>query len=127
MVATLSTMAQKKDEIVEWGIEVKQFYDQDIKDGEKEPYLVKEEFYTPRGEISEIKEYKNEGTEIDKWYKYKYDQFNFLIEEQELNSKGEQKERVVYIYKNGLRVERQEYDDKDRLSKIRKYEYGFRK
>lgn len=122
----LNSHAQKKEEIVDKGIEVKKFFEQDVADGEKEAYLVKEEFYSTKGELVEIKEYNSQGS-VETWFKYKYDKNNVLIEELELNSKGEQIERIEYKYQNGLRTEKLEYDSKNRLSKIRKYEYGFRK
>lgn len=124
---SITAFAQKKDEIVQRGIQVKRSFDQNIKDGDKEPYLEKEEFYNFQGEMVELKEYKDQGKEIDKWFKYKYDEEANLVEEQELNSKGEQKERVEYVYHKGLKVEKLTYDEKDRLEKRKVYEYGFRK
>ena len=124
---SLTTFGQKKNEIVQRGIEVKRFYKQDIKDGDKEPYLEKEEFYNFQGEIVELKEYEDRGKELDKWIKYKYDEEANLTEELELNEKGEQKKRVEYIYQKGLKVEKLSYDEKDRLEERKIYEYGVRK
>lgn len=124
---SVTVFAQKKDEIIQRGIQVKRFFDQNVKDGDKEPALEKEEFYNFQGELAELKEYSNSGKDLDKWFKYKYDDEANLVEELEMNSKGEQKERIVYVYKKGLKVEKLTYDDKDRLVKRKVYEYGFRK
>ena len=125
--STFPVFAQKKSEIVQKGIVVKRQYDQNFEDGDKEAYIDHEEFYDFRGEIIESKEYSNKGKEIKKWMKYKFDNDGNLIEELELDEKGEQVERITYKYENGLRVERSEYDSKNRLKKTRKYEYGYRK
>lgn len=117
--------SQKKSEIVQYGITIKSHYEQDIEDAEKEHKLVKEEFFDIKGDLVEVKEY--DKGDLDKWFKYKYDVFGNLIEEQELNTKGEQEERVVYKFDNGLKVEKQTYDSKNRLSKSRIYKYEYRK
>lgn len=119
--------AQKSSEIVQKGITVKRQYDKDVEDGDKEFYIDQEEFYDFRGEIIESKEYGDHGKKIKKWMKYKFDNDGNLLEELELDEKGEQVSRTTYTYENGLRMERNEYDAKNRLKKIRKYEYGYRK
>lgn len=124
LLLSYSSFAQKKSEIIQYGIEVKREYEQDLSEGDKEPILTKEEFYNTKGEMVELKEYKDKN--IDKWVKYKYDFETNLIEETELNSKGEQIERTEYKYDKGLKMEKLSYDDKNRLEKIRKYEYGIR-
>lgn len=123
----LSSYGQKSSDLVQRGIVVKRQYDKNVEDGDKDFYLDKEEFYDFRGEIIEIKEYTNLGKEIKTWLKYKYDNLGNLIEELELNPKGEQITRITYKYENGLRIEKNDYDAKNRLTKTRKYEYGYRK
>lgn len=125
LLISISSFAQKKSEIIQYGIEVIRDYDLNIKAGEKESVLIKEEFYNTKGELIELKEYKDKS--IDIWVKYKYDFEANLIEEIELNAKGEQIKRTEYKYNKGLKTERLIYDDKNRLEKSRKYEYGFRK
>lgn len=98
-----------------------------MEDGDKVFFLDKEEHYDFRGEIVELKEYSNKGKEIKLWMKYKFDDEGNLIEELELNSKGEQKIKFVYKNNKGLRIERNDYDEKNRLIKVKKYEYGYRK
>ncbi|MFA9392064.1 MAG: hypothetical protein ACERKD_19800 [Prolixibacteraceae bacterium] len=127
ILSSWSIFAQKSSEIVQRGIVVKRQYDQNFSTGDKEAILDKEEFYDFRGEIIEMKEYTNEGKTIKNWMKYKYDEQANLIEELELNEKGEQISRITYKFEKGLRTERSEYDAKNRLTKTRKYEYGYRK
>ena len=126
LLISLSSFAQKKSEIVQHGIETKRFFEQNIKDGDDSPVLIKEEYYDLRGDLVEIKEFENNGKDIKTWFKYTYD-YKDIIEEIELNSKGEQKERIVYKYNKGLRIEKLTYDSKNRLEKRRTYEYGVRK
>ncbi|MBN1768145.1 MAG: hypothetical protein JXR50_07265 [Prolixibacteraceae bacterium] len=126
-LAACHVSAQGKTEIITKGIEARKYYEQDIENGDKERYIFKEEYFNHQGEIIEIKTYKNRGKEIDEWFKYKYDEDANLVEEIELDAKGEQKERMVSIYKNGLKVEKLYYDEKDRLRQKRTYEYEYRK
>lgn len=127
LISTSLFAQNKKSEIVQLGIEVKRYYEQDIKNGETEPKLFKEEFFNFRGELVESKEYSIKDKKITLWFKYKYDQEGNLIEEIELNDKGTQKSRVVDRFEKGFRVERLYYDDKDRLVKKRVYKYDLRK
>lgn len=126
LVTALNTNAQSKKEIIKKGIEVKRIYKQDVKDGEDELYIEKEEFYNSRGDLLEMKEYADNGKKIKDWFQYKYDADGNLIEEIELNSKGEVKERIVTHYENGLKTHREYYDDKNRLKEKRAYEYEYR-
>ena len=127
LLSQSAIFGQKSSEIVQKGIEVKRFYEQNLEDGDKVFFLDKEEHYDFRGEIVELKEYSNKGKEIKLWMKYKFDDEGNLIEELELNSKGEQKIKFVYKNNKGLRIERNDYDEKNRLIKVKKYEYGYRK
>lgn len=122
-----TVFAQKKDDIVQRGIQVQRSYEQNIKNGDKEPFLEKEEFFNFQGELIEIKEYTDEGKNIKSWFKYKYDEQANLIEEQELTPKGEQIIRIEYIFQKGLKIEKLTYDDKNRLEKRKVYKYGYRK
>lgn len=125
---TVSVFGQnKKSEIVQFGIEVKRYYEQDIKNGEAKPSLFKEEFFNFRGELVETKEYSTKDKKVALWVKYKYDFDGNTIEELELNEKGEQKSKTVDKFEKGLRVERFYYDEKDRLVKKRTYTYDLRK
>jgi len=127
LIAFTSFGQNKKSEIVQYGIEVKRYYEQDIKNGETKPSLFKEEFFNFKGELVETKEYSIKDKKVVVWIKYKYDFDGNTIEEQELNEKGEQKSKMVDKFEKGLRVERLYYDDKDRVVKKRTYTYDFRK
>ena len=98
--------SQNQKTIVQKGIEVKKFWEQNLADGDKQPYLEKEEHYNTKGELIEIKEFSEKGRKLKYWYKYKYNNEGELTEEKTLGSKGEQIERIAYKYENGLRVER---------------------
>ncbi|MBN1927853.1 MAG: hypothetical protein JW798_18620 [Prolixibacteraceae bacterium] len=124
---SLQVFAQDKKEVIEYGIQVKRNYEQDLSDGDKTPYLEKEEFYNFRGDLIEIKEYKNEGKTVDIWIKYKYDTQGNLIEEIVLDPKGEQEERYEYTYEGGLKTGKLYYDSKNRLYKKKLYKYELRK
>lgn len=124
----LGSFAQlKKSEATQYGIEVKRYYEQDLKDGDTEPSIFKEEFYDFRGELVEVKEYSEKGKKIELWIKYKFDIKGNLIEETELDSKGEIIRRMEYKYEDGLRTEKLYYDSKNRLYQKRLYKYEFRK
>lgn len=124
---TLNSFAQDKKDVIEKGIQVKRNYELDIANGDKEPSIEKEEYYNFRGDIVEIKEFKDAGKTLSLWFKYKYDSQGNLIEEQELNAKGEQKERFEYKYENGLKTEKLYYDNKNRLTKKKIFKYELRK
>jgi hypothetical protein len=123
---SIGGFAQKKSEIIQKSIEVKRYLEQDLEKGEKDPYIVKEEFFNLKGELVEVKDYDNQGRDIKNWVKYKYDNDSQLIEELELDEKEEQKERIEYKYDNGLRTNKLYYDEKNRLSKSKVYEYEIR-
>ena len=122
----LCAYSQDKKEVIQYGIEVKRNYEQNIEDGDKTPYLEKEEFYNFRGELIEVKEYKNEGAKIDVWMKYKYDSLGNLVEETILDEKGNQEERFEYTYEKGLKTSKLYYDSKNRLYKKKIYKYELR-
>jgi hypothetical protein len=124
---TFNSYGQDKKEVLENGIQVKRSYVLDVANGDKEPVIEKEEFYNFRGDLVEIKEYTDQGKTINNWVKYKYDTQSNLVEEQQLNSKGEIKERFEYKYENGLKTEKIYYDNKNRLSKKKIFKYELRK
>ena len=123
----LNSFGQDKKEILSSGIQVKRSYSLDVANGDKDPAIEKEEFYNFRGDLVEIKEYSDKGKTIDNWVKYKYDAQGNLVEEVELNSKGEQKTRIEYKFENGLKTEKLYYDNKNRLSKKKTFKYELRK
>ena len=68
----------------------------------------------------------NKEGEIKSWLKYKYDDAGNKIEETIMNIRGGQEERIVWIFKDGLPVEKEYYDHKDRLVKRKEYKYEYR-
>ncbi len=127
LFALCNVQGQKKSDIVQAGIEVQRSFEIDYAGGITTPYLEKEEFFNMKGELIEVKEYSNKGEVVKSWFKYKYDTEGNIIEELELDSKGAQKEKFTYKYDKGFKTEKLTYDAKNRLTKKKTYEYGFRK
>jgi hypothetical protein len=127
LLISLSSYAQDRKEVIEKGIQVKRNYEINVAEGDNTPYLEKEEHYNFRGDLTEIKELKDNGKTLVLWFKYKYDSQGNVTEELELTAKGEQKERIEYKYENGLKIEKNYYDSKNRLSKKKTFKYELRK
>jgi hypothetical protein len=127
LLISLSSYAQDRKEVIEKGIQVKRNYATNVAEGENTPYLEKEEYYNFRGDLTEVKEFKDNGKTFVSWFKYKYDAQGNTTEELELTAKGEQKERIEYKYENGLKVEKNYYDSKNRLAKKKTFKYELRK
>lgn len=127
LVISLAGLAQSPKEIVQKGIEVKRIYQQSFENGEKTATIWKEEYYNFRGDIVELKEYKDQGKTIEVWFKYKYDNDGNMIESIEYDPKGQIKEHFVDTFVNGLRTERTFYDQKGRVTKKRTYNYELKK
>lgn len=118
--------AQSEKKIVQKGIKVVKTSEMHLDDGDDEYWIDKLETYDTRGNLVEYREYSDKGDDLKEWIKYKYDSNSNCIEELELNEDGEQKKRIITIYKDDLKVERHYYDDRDRLYQKKKYEYEFR-
>ena len=58
---SLSSYAQDRKEVIEKGIQVKRNYETNVAEGDNTPYLEKEEHYNFRGDLTEIKELKDNG------------------------------------------------------------------
>jgi len=126
-VFALFSFGQDKQEVIDRGIVSKKINEIIIADGEKTPHIDKEEYFNAAGDLIEVKEFKDKGVTLVSWYKYIYDSNGMIIEELELNAKGEQKERIEHKYQNGLRSEKLYYDSKNRLAKKKTFVYEFRK
>lgn len=122
---SLLSVAQSKSTIVEKKVKMIRTLEQDIDQGEKKLLIEKEEFFDENGELVELIEYNEKGR-IKKWKQFKYSDEGKLIEEIILNYRGKTEERIKHIFKNGLKVEKLYYDDKNRLYKKKKYEVEFR-
>jgi len=127
LLISICASAQDRKEVIEKGIQVKRNYEAKLDEGDNTPYLEKEEHYNFRGDLTEIKELKDKGKTVVLWFKYKYDAQGNILEELELNGKGDQKERIEYKYENGLKVEKNYYDSKNRLAKKKTFKYELRK
>lgn len=96
-----------------------------IEEGMDEPVIESLETYNDDGLVTEIKEFNNKG-DVKLWEKYTYDEEGNEVEVISLNAKGKLEKREVNIYSDGLRIEKQFYNQKDRLVKRKVYEYEFR-
>lgn len=96
-----------------------------IEEGLKEPLVESIEKFNEDGEIVELKEFNKRG-DVTKWEQYKYDEDRNLIEQVFLDSRGKVKETEKIIYEDGFRVEKQYYNDKDKLYKKKVYLYEYR-
>ena len=59
--------------------------------------------------------------------KYVYDEDKNIIEEITLDRRGKVEKKEKTIYKDGLKVERHFFDNRDRMYKKKIYEYEYRK
>lgn len=93
-------------------------------DGLNKPMVEEEKTFDANGNVLVLKEFNNDG-KIKTWMTYEYDANDDVICEKQLNAKGNVIEKIVYIYKDGLRTEKQYFDAKDRLVKKKMYEYSY--
>lgn len=119
------TNAQSPKEAKEAKILKKTTSEINIEKGEKKPIIEKEETFNTDGEIVELKEYDKVG-KLSNWVKYTFDANNNLIKETYLKPSGNIDKSIVYIYENGVKAQKQYFDDKDRMLKKKIYEYKFR-
>lgn len=125
VISVNSLSAQSTSIIKEKGIKSKTFYVQDIESGDKKMQIDKIETYNEKGQLVDLKVYDDEGRNAKDWFQYKYDANGNVIEEIEYDSRQKLKERIVHIFKNGLKVEKQYFDNKGRMTKKKVYEYQY--
>jgi IMP dehydrogenase/GMP reductase len=123
---TLSTpgYGQSKKMIRDKGIisvTVREYF---IEEGMDKPVVESVEKYNGEGELIEIQEFNRLG-EMSKWEKYAYDEEGNLVEEVFLDQKGKVTRTEKSIYQEGLRVEKQFYNDRGRLYKKKEYLYEY--
>ena len=125
LLVHLSLVGQNSATIVKKGIASRTVYEYFIEEGMDEPLVESIETFNERGDLTELKEFNSKG-EVKRWEKYSYDVEGMLVEEVFLDAKGkvEQTEKSVYV--DGLRVEKQYFNNKDKLYKRKVYEYEFR-
>lgn len=95
-----------------------------IEEGMKDPVIESIERYDEEGELVELKEFNSRG-EVKKWEKYGYDEEGNLVEEVFLDPKGRIERTEKSIYEDGLRVEKQFFNNRDKLYKKKVYEYEY--
>ncbi len=117
--------AQSEEIIRSKNIVSQTVYEYFIAEGFKDPVVERIERYDTDGNMIEEKEMNKEG-DIREWMKYKYDAAGNKVEETTINVRGGQEERIEWIYKDGLVVEKKYYDHKDRLVKRKEYKYETR-
>ena len=97
-----------------------------LEEGLDEPQAESIEKFNEDGEVIEIQEFNKRG-EVTKWEKYSYDEDRNLIEEVFLNSRGKVTRTEKSIYEEGFRVEKQYFNERDKLYKKKVYVYEYRK
>ena len=96
-----------------------------IDEGMDEPVVESIERFNERGDLIEIQEFNSRG-EVKLWEKYTYDNEGRVVEEIFLDSKGRIERTEKSIYSDGLKIEKQYYNNRDKLYKRKVYEYEYR-
>lgn len=96
-----------------------------IDEGMDQPVIESIEKYDAMGNLLEIKEFNSKG-DIKLWEKYSYDEDGNVVEALFFNARGKLESKEISVYSDGLRVEKQYYNNKDKLVKRKVYEYEFR-
>ncbi len=118
-------MGQNTETIKERKIVTRTVQEYFIEEGMDEPVIESLERYNEDGNLIEIKEFNNKG-EVKLWEKYDYNEEGKVVEVIFLDAKGRVESKEKSIYSDGLRIEKQYYNKKDKLVKRKVYEYEFR-
>ncbi len=118
--------AQDIKTIQEKKIASRTVYEYFVEEGLDEPVVESEERYNERGDLLEIKEFSKDG-KVKRWERFVYDKDGQLVEEVYLDEKGRVERTEKNLYADGLRVEKQFYNNKDKLYKRKIYKYEYRK
>jgi competence protein ComGC len=116
--------SQSRKDIKKMQLQSKSVYEYFIEEGIKDPVLETYEVYDTTGNVIELKELNSEGL-VKTWQKFAYDSKRNKIEELTLDQKGKIVEKVVWVYKDDLVVEKKYFDGKDRLVKRKEYKYKY--
>jgi len=125
MFLAVPMLGQSTKIIKEKKIASRSIYEYFVEEGIDEPLLESYEKYDTVGNLLEIKELNSKG-EVKLWQKYVYDEAGNVVEEISLDAKGRLESREKSIYSDGLKIEKQFYNKKDKLVKRKVYEYEFR-
>jgi len=96
-----------------------------IEEGIKEPVVESIEKYNEDGELLEIQVF-NKGGEIKQWEKYAYNEDGDLVEEVFFDARGRVSRTEKSTYEDGLRTEKQYFNQKGQLYKKKVYKYEYR-
>jgi hypothetical protein len=96
-----------------------------IDEGMDEPVVESIERYNESGDLIEIQEFNSRG-DVKLWEKYTYDNEGRVVEEIFLDAKGRIERTEKSIYSDGLKIEKQYYNNRDKLYKRKVYEYEYR-
>jgi hypothetical protein len=118
-------MGQNTETIKERKIVTRTVQEYFIEEGMDEPVIESLERYNEDGNLIEIKEFNNKG-EVKLWEKYDYNEEGKVVEVIFLDAKGRVESKEKSIYSDGLRIEKQYYNKKDKLVKRKVYEYEYR-
>lgn len=125
LLTTVQVPGQGKKTISSMGIVSVTVQEYFIEEGMDQPVVESIEKYNEEGELVELKEFNKRG-EVRKWEKYGFDGDGNLVEEIFLDEKGKVERTEKNLYRDGLRVEKEYYDDKGRLTKRKVYQYEYR-
>ena len=117
--------AQSKKTIRDKKISTRTVDEYFIEEGYDEPVVESIEKFNEDGELLEIQVFNKSG-EIKQWEKYVYDEDGKLVEEVFLDAKGRVERTEKTVYKDGLRVEKQFFNQKGKLYKKKVYRYEYR-
>lgn len=131
LTGTLLLMAgpvagQSTKTIKERKIATRTVYEYFVEEGMDEPVVESVEQYNEKGDLVEITEFNRKG-DVKLWEKYAYNEEGKLVEEIFMDAKGRIDRTEKSIYADGLRVEKQYFNSKDKLYKRKVYEYEYRK
>jgi len=116
---------QSKQTIKEKKIAARTVQEYFLDEGMDKPVVESIEKFNERGDLLEIKEFNSKG-DVKLWEKYAYDTEGRVVEEVFLDAKGRVERTEKNIYSDGLRIEKQFYNNKDKLYKRKVYEYEYR-
>jgi YD repeat-containing protein len=125
LVVSASLLGQNSAAVKEHKIASVTVQEYFIEEGMNKPVVESFAAFNEQGELIELKEFSNEG-DVKRWEKYAYNEEGKLVEEVFLDGKGKVERKEKSIYKDGLRIEKQFFNSKDKLYKRKVYEYEYR-
>ncbi len=121
---TSALFGQARKDIRDKGIVTITVQEYFIEEGLAEPLVESIEKYNEDGEMTELQEFNKRG-EVTRWEKYAYDEDRNLIEEVFLDEKGKVTRTEKSIFEEGFRVEKQYFNERDKLYKKKVYVYEY--